>query len=123
MELLKIIPHEELKMVTKTDSLIKKTGSTESTENKRKLQFNNILTKEQQLLQLKELTQEMESIFIYQTLKVMRRTVPKSEFLNGGMAEDIFQGMLDEEYSKKMSQASTLGLGQLLYEQLKVGIQ
>jgi len=71
---------------------------------------------------LKDASMEFESIFVYQMLKSMRATVPKNKLINGGMAEDIFQGMLDQEYAKIMSQNSQFGLGMKVYEQLRKGL-
>jgi peptidoglycan hydrolase FlgJ len=67
---------------------------------------------------LREATREFEAIFIEQMLKSMRQTVEKSGLMDGGMAEDIFEDMLYENYAKKMSQTANLGLGDMLYRQI-----
>lgn len=67
---------------------------------------------------LRAATQEFEAIFIEQMLKSMRQTVEKSGLMDGGMAEDIFEDMLYENYAKKMSQTANLGLGDMLYRQI-----
>ena len=61
---------------------------------------------------------EFESIFIKQMLNVMRKTVDKSGFLDGGFAEEIFEDMLYDDYAKKMAENASFGLANLLYEQL-----
>ena len=38
--------------------------------------------------------------------------------MNGGWAEDIFQDMLDDEYSKSMADTANFGLAEQLYRQL-----
>ena len=61
---------------------------------------------------------EMESLFLSHLLKEMRATIEKSDFINGGQAEEIFTSMLDVEISKKMSTAGGIGLSAILLEQL-----
>ena len=61
---------------------------------------------------------EMESIFVSKMLKEMRNTLPKEKLIDGGMAEQIFEDMLYDEYSLNLSKTSNLGLGRMLYEEL-----
>lgn len=42
----------------------------------------------------------------------------KEEFLNGGLAEEMFTGMLDEEYAKVMAKSKSTGIADVLYQQL-----
>lgn len=72
---------------------------------------------------LKKVSQEFESFLIYYMLKEMRKTVPQNSLLNGGRAEEIFQGMLDEQLSLQMSKAGGIGLAPMLYQQLSRYIQ
>ena len=67
---------------------------------------------------LYQASQEFEAIFIKQMLKVMRDTVPKDDILNGGMAEDIFQDMLYDQYALKMAKTAGFGLADQVYLQL-----
>ncbi|HDD35360.1 MAG TPA: flagellar biosynthesis protein FlgJ [Candidatus Desulfofervidus auxilii] len=67
---------------------------------------------------LKRACKEFESFFIYYLLKVMRKTVPKVELFYGGLAQDIYTSMLDEELAKKAANIGGLGLANLLYQQL-----
>jgi Rod binding domain-containing protein len=62
---------------------------------------------------------EFESIFVKMMLKEMRNSVDKTDsLLNGGWAEDIYQDMLDDEYSKTMAKNAGFGLADQLYKQL-----
>ncbi|GAB4221188.1 MAG TPA: rod-binding protein [Spirochaetota bacterium] len=62
---------------------------------------------------------EMESLFVYQMLKEMRKTVHKeNDLLYGGMAQEIFEDMLYNEYALQMSKTANFGLAKTLYEQL-----
>jgi flagellar protein FlgJ len=67
---------------------------------------------------LKEACRDFEAIFLKQMLSAMKKTVDKSELINGGMAEDIFEDMLYDEYSKIMSKTGSFGLADLMFRQL-----
>lgn len=61
---------------------------------------------------------QMESIFVARMLKEMRNTIHKSELINGGFAEEIFEDMLYDEYALVLSKNTNLGLAKMLYEEL-----
>ena len=62
---------------------------------------------------------EFESIFVKMMLKEMRASVDKSDSLmSGGWAEDIFQDMLSDEYSKSMANNAGFGIAEQLYREL-----
>ncbi|SHG48814.1 flagellar protein FlgJ [Thermosyntropha lipolytica DSM 11003] len=63
--------------------------------------------------------QEMESVFLSKVLQAMRSTIPRSGLIDYSLALDTFEGMLFDEYAKKISQSKSTGLADLLYEQLK----
>jgi len=67
---------------------------------------------------LKEACAEFESLFIYQVMKQMRKTIPQSRLISGGKGEEIFTSMMDEELSKQISLRQGLGLRDVLIEQL-----
>ena len=69
--------------------------------------------------QLKEVANQFEALFIYQLMQRMRATVMKGGLLEESMGEQVFRGMLDQEYSVKMAEAGNLGLATMVYEQLK----
>ena len=51
----------------------------------------------------------------------MRKTVGEGGLLNKGNGEEIFEGMLDEEWSKKLAgKSGPGGLSEMLYRQLSV---
>ena len=52
--------------------------------------------------------QDFEAIFWHQIMRQMRRSIPKSGLLDGGMGEEIFQDFLDEEYSRLLARQRTL---------------
>lgn len=69
-------------------------------------------------LKLLKLSKELESIFVGQMLKAMRKTVEKTDLMNGGTGEEIFTEMLDTEYSGAMSSNTGFGLAEQIYRQL-----
>jgi flagellar protein FlgJ len=62
---------------------------------------------------------EMESLFIYQLFKEMRATIPKSGFISGGRAEEVYRSMLDSELAKELAKRNGLGLAPMLRSQLQ----
>jgi len=67
---------------------------------------------------LKSACEGMEALFISHMLSEMRKTVPKSGFLDGGHAEEIYTSLMDAELANKMAGAGGLGLSSVLLEQL-----
>jgi flagellar protein FlgJ len=63
--------------------------------------------------------QDFEAIFVKQMLDSMRKTVNKADdMLGGGTGQDVFEGMLYDEYAKKMSQTASFGLADMIYRQV-----
>ena len=69
--------------------------------------------------QLKKACSELESLFISYLLKEMRATIPKSGFISGGRAEEIYTSMLDSELAKELSLKGGIGLSSVLLDQLE----
>lgn len=67
---------------------------------------------------LKEACTEFESLFIYQIVRQMRKTIVQSGLISGGKGEEVFTSMMDEELSKQISSKQGLGLKDALIEQL-----
>ena len=67
---------------------------------------------------MKQACSDFESILIKQMLDAMRKTVPKNSLTGGGMAEDIFEDMIYDEYAEKMSKTGDFGIKDILYKQL-----
>jgi peptidoglycan hydrolase FlgJ len=68
--------------------------------------------------ELRSACEGMEALFITHMLSEMRKTVPKSDFLGGGRAEEIYTSLMDAERAKQMAGAGGLGLSSVLLEQL-----
>ena len=60
--------------------------------------------------QVKQSADDFESLFLNIVVKSMRDSVQKSGLIDGGNAEDIYRGMLDDEYSKMMASQRHTGL-------------
>ncbi len=67
---------------------------------------------------MKQACSDFESILIKQMLDSMRKTVQKTSLIGGGMAEDIFEDMIYDEYAKKMSKTGDFGIKDILYKEL-----
>jgi flagellar protein FlgJ len=68
--------------------------------------------------QLRAVAEEFESLFAKQMLDSMRDTLsPDNDLFYGGMAEDIFQDMLYEEYARMLSKTGSLGIADIIYDQ------
>ena len=69
---------------------------------------------------LYKVSQDFEAIFIKQMLNVMRKSVSKTGLMDGGMAEEIFEDMLYDEYAEKMAQSGSFGIADMIFRQLNV---
>jgi murein DD-endopeptidase MepM/ murein hydrolase activator NlpD len=73
---------------------------------------------EQRNSELKKACQDFESVFTYELLKSMRKTIDKCELFHGGQGEEIYESLLDQELSKSVSGYGSNSLSELLYQQL-----
>ncbi len=67
---------------------------------------------------LRQTCEDLESVFVYRLLSAMRSSIPRSDFITRGMATETFESMLDEEYAKTISRQGSLGLADIIYQQL-----
>jgi flagellar protein FlgJ len=67
---------------------------------------------------LKKACTDFDALFMAQMLKSMRQTIPQTGFLGKGPGNDIYQGLMDQELSRKLSQSKGLGLGKVIYRQM-----
>lgn len=62
--------------------------------------------------------QEFESLFLSYLLKLMRDTIPKSGLLEGGIGEDLFTYIIDQNLAINLAKGEGLGLSSLLWQGL-----
>jgi len=67
---------------------------------------------------LREACTNFEAVFISKLWEQMRATVPKGGYLNSPQ-EDMYRSMFDRDFSEKMAKDGGIGLGDMLYGQLK----
>ena len=72
---------------------------------------------------LRQSSNEFEAIFIQQMLKTMRKTSLESDFIKKSEGEKIFRSMLDEQYAILSAKSGRLGLGEMIYQQLKSNLK
>lgn len=68
--------------------------------------------------QLKEACQEFEAYFVQNLFKEMRKTVPDGGLFESSNEGQIYEDMLDEEYSKTIAENNGAGIANALYKQL-----
>jgi flagellar protein FlgJ len=67
---------------------------------------------------LYEQCQALETFLVKTLITGMRKTVQKSEFLDGGFAGEMYEDMLYDEYAKDFSKNANFGLAELAYLEL-----
>ncbi len=67
---------------------------------------------------LMDVARQFESFFFSLMMKEMRSTIHKSELVDGGRGEEVFQKMLDEEISGAAAKGQGFGLARMLYDQM-----
>jgi len=68
---------------------------------------------------LKEASEQFESLLLNFMIREMRATVPESGLLPRSMAEEIFTDMMDEKIADDMAKSGGIGLSRLIFDQLK----
>ena len=68
---------------------------------------------------LREAANEFEAIFLQQMLKTMRKTSLESDFIKKSEGEKMFRSMLDEQYAILSAKSGRLGLGEMIFQQLR----
>ncbi|MDW7661765.1 MAG: rod-binding protein [Bacillota bacterium] len=84
--------------------------------------FKDLLAKaaeEKDLEGLKKACMEFETYFINTLFKEMRSSSEGTGLIEKSQARSMFEGMLDEEMSKKMSEAGGIGLADMLFKNLQ----
>jgi len=75
--------------------------------------------KEVKLAKLKRVCAEFESLFLYELMKKMEKTIPKSGILAPMSGKDTYRMMMDQKVAEEIARRGGIGLGYLLFTQLK----
>lgn len=67
---------------------------------------------------LRKACNDFEAVFISKLWEQMRATVPKDGLLHS-QQEDMYQSMFDRDFAEKMASDGGIGLGDMMYAQLK----
>ena len=84
---------------------------------------NNLINKKSKINKqssLEEVAQEFESLYVFQMLKSARKAKLADDIL-GSKAFETYQGLLDQEYSKKLAGAQNFGIAEALLRQFGKG--
>ena len=76
-------------------------------------------TPSNQKADLKQACAEFESLFLNYLLKSMRASVPEGGFVDQSEESKMLKSMLDEKLANEISAKGGLGLGEIIYQQLK----
>lgn len=68
--------------------------------------------------QIRKAASEFVGVFIGQMFSLMNETVIKGDLGHGGKGEEMFQGMLNDEYARKIAQKDHFGLTAMITKSL-----
>lgn len=71
--------------------------------------------------ELMDVCKEFEAYFLEQIFKEMKKTVPQSEYSSNATSSmmDYMEDSLIQEYAAQSTETNSLGLAQILFEQMK----
>ncbi len=75
--------------------------------------------KSQDLTSLRESSREFEALLVMEMFKSMRKSLPEGGLFEKSLTTDVFQGMLDMEYSRATAKGKGMGIGEAMYKQLE----
>lgn len=67
---------------------------------------------------LREAAQDFEAVFLSQMIKPMFDTVPTNTMFGGGQAENIYRGLMVEEFGKSVAKNGGIGIADTVYREL-----
>jgi flagellar protein FlgJ len=73
---------------------------------------------DKQNLRVRKACQQMESLFLSQLLKEMRRTIPHDGAIPENNAMNLYQSLFDNHLADLLAQRQTTGLGDYFYREL-----
>lgn len=70
------------------------------------------------MARIEETARDFEAMFITEMLRPMFQGIEVNEMFGGGKGEEVFSSLMLDEYGKNMAAAGTLGIADLVKEQL-----
>lgn len=67
---------------------------------------------------LRKASRDFEALFIHKMLQTMRKTIPENSLLDGGLVEDIYTDMLDQQIAQAASERESFGIASMIYEEM-----
>lgn len=69
--------------------------------------------------QMKDIASQFEAMLLRQMLKEMRKSVPQDGYLEHSHATEMYTGMADDYMADQMAEKGSIGIGDMIYTQLK----
>lgn len=69
--------------------------------------------------QMKDIAGQFETMMVRHLLKEMRKTVPNNGFIERSHATEMYMNIADDHLAEQLGQNQSLGIGNLIYDQLK----
>ena len=76
------------------------------------------LRSEKDLAKIEEAARDFEAVFISEMMKPMFEGISTDGMFGGGKGEEVFQGVLIQEYGKIISQTGSIGLADQVKEEM-----
>jgi peptidoglycan hydrolase FlgJ len=69
--------------------------------------------------EVQKVAKDFEAIFLRMLLKEMRQSIQKTGLMGNSKAMEFFESMHDEQIAEHLAQAGGVGMGQIVYDQLR----
>ncbi len=97
-------------------------------ETQQPVKLNRATKIETEKKRLRKASKEMESLFLYQMLKSMRKTIPEVDSenslgLGSGAGKDTYMQMFDQELALKMSGSSSKSIAESIYRSMEQALE
>lgn len=107
-----------MNVLSQPDMPVNGLGADDARRQARIKEISRDLSRENSEKVLRDACSDFEAIFIKKMWEQMKSTVPKEGYLHS-KHEDMYLSMFDHEFSKMMSREQGIGLGDMLFDQLK----
>ncbi len=67
---------------------------------------------------IRKFSEDFEALFVQRLMKEMRKSVPKGGLMEKSLSMEWFEEMFDEAVAKEISAGESIGMAQIIYEQL-----